>query len=184
MTPKGGNELLNAEEILKNQLGLEPGQRVADLGSGGVGMFSIEAAKLVTDTGQVHAVDILKSVLANIESRAKMENLHNIKTHWTNLERFGALKINDQTLDVAMLINTLFQNKDHESILREATRLLKKDGKLLVVEWIPGRSAIGPNPADKIDPERIREIAQSIGLVEVSSFSAGQYHYGIIFKRP
>ncbi len=176
-------ELLDAQDILKNHLGIEPGQHVADLGSGGVGMFSITAAHLVTNTGQVHSADILKSVLANIESRAKMEGLHNIKTHWTNLERFGALKINDQTLDAVMLINVLFQNKNHETMFREATRLLKTGGKLLVIDWSPGRFTIGPDPKDKVDPERVREVASIIGLTEISSFSAGKYHYGIIFKR-
>lgn len=176
-------QLLNASKILREHLRLQPGDNVADLGAGSAAFFTMEAARIVTDTGQVHAVDILKKVLESIESRAKLENLPNIRTHWSNLEKFGALKIIDESLDAVFLVNTLFQNSDYATILKEAARLVRSGGKLLLIEWAPGRFPIGPKQEDKVTPETIREQTQGLGLTEVESFQAGKYHYGIIFEK-
>src|SRR3989344_1942674 len=142
----GGNELLNPERILKDQLGLGNAHSVADLGAGGAGYFTLQAAKLVGEHGLVYAVDIIKGHLRNIESRAKIEGYDNIRTIWSNLEKYGATKINDQSLDFALLVNVLFQNKKPELLMKEAVRMIKTGGKLLVVDWRPGRFIFGPKP--------------------------------------
>ena len=67
----GKSELLDAGKILQEVLEIQPGQIVADLGAGG-GMFTIQTARLVGDRGQVYAVDIMKSSLSDIESKARM----------------------------------------------------------------------------------------------------------------
>ena len=112
----GGNELLNPEHILHDELQVTYGSRVGDLGCGGVGYFTFQSAQLVGDTGLVYAVDVQKMVLKNIEHRAKMFGLSNIKAVWSNLESFGATKINDGSLDFVILSNILFQNKYPEKI--------------------------------------------------------------------
>jgi ubiquinone/menaquinone biosynthesis C-methylase UbiE len=180
--PSGG-ELLNPYHILKEELGVGAGDQLADLGCGGVGHFVIQAGKLVGDKGVVHAVDIIKEALSGIQSRANLEKLHNIKTHWSNLEKFGALKIHDQTLDYTLLINVLFQNKNYEIIIKEAARLLKAHGKLLIIDWSPGRFPVGPAPDEKVDPEAIKALVNQLGLVENKSFNPGKYHFGLIFEK-
>ena len=177
------DQLLNTSKILRNELMLQPGDHVADLGAGTAAFFTMETAHIVTDTGHVHSVDILKRVLENIESRAKLEDLHNITTHWSNLEKFGALKINDESLDAVLIVNTLFQNKDYSTIFKEATRLLKPGGKLLIIEWAPGIFPLGPKQEEKISSEILLQNAANIGLSELRSFEAGKYHYGIIFQK-
>ena len=182
-TVPGGNELLDAGDILKNHLHLTYGSRVADLGCGGIGFFVMQAAQLVGDNGVVYAVDILKPVLSNVETRAKILNLNNIKTIWSDLEKYGATKINNETLDYAFLINTLFQNNNHTEILREAIRMLKKSGKLLVIDWQEGRFPIGPPPEHKIPMNQLVSMAESMGLETEKQFNAGKFHYGVIFTK-
>ena len=80
-------------------------------------------------------MDILRTALETISKRAHAENLANIKTVWSNLEIFGATKIEAGSLDVGLLINTLYQSHKRAEILRESIRLLKKNGKLVIVEW-------------------------------------------------
>lgn len=180
----GGNELLDPQYLLREELQVFYGARLADLGCGGAGFFTLQAAKLVGDKGKVYAVDILKSNLKSVESRAKMEGLDNITTCWSNLEIFGATKIHDKILDFALVINVLFQNKKHESILKEATRMLKGGGKLLVADWKAGHFPFGPSLKDKVDPQKIRQIASGLDLKEIKFFEAGGFHYGFIFEKP
>jgi ubiquinone/menaquinone biosynthesis C-methylase UbiE len=179
----GGNELLNPEKILKDELGLTPGAYAGDFGCGGAGYFAIQAAKVVGDSGLIYAVDILQPVLKNIESRAKESNLKNIKTIWSNLEKFGACKINNDSLDYGLIINVLFQNKDKKAILKEVARMVKPLGKILIVDWKEGRLPLGPRPDDKIPPEAVVPLAGEFGLKLAKKFEAGQYHYGLVFEK-
>lgn len=179
----GGRELLDAHELLINQLGISYGSKVADLGCGTTGYFAFQAAQAAGDTGLVYVVDILKLILKNIDNRAKMLGFDNIKTIWSNLENYGATEINDGSMDYAFLINVLFQNKKPETILREAARLLRKGGKILVVDWKNGRFPFGPMAEIKILPERVRELALGAGLKEIKEINAGKFHYGLIFEK-
>ena len=177
----GGNELLNPEKILRDELGVTPGSYLGDFGCGAIGYFVMQAAKIVGDSGLVYAIDILKSCLTNVENRAKELKLKNIKTIWTDLERFGACKINNNSLDFGLLINVLFQSNNKKDILKEAARMIKPNNKLLVIDWKQGRFPLGPAPDNKISPEELIKKAQELGLKLDRKFEAGQYHYGIIF---
>ena len=105
---------------------VEEKTKVADLGCGSSGHFVFPSAKLVGKKGIVYAVDILRTTLETVNKRARIENLANIKTVWSNLEIFGATKIEAGSLDVGLLINTLYQSHKRAEILRESIRLLKK----------------------------------------------------------
>ena len=179
----GGNELLNAQDILENKLGVTYGSRVADLGCGGSGFFTFQASELVGDRGLVYAVDILKMVLKNIEHRAKMFGMDNIETIWSNLENYGVTKINDNSLDFALVVNILFQNKHPEKIIREATRMVRSGGKILVIDWDEGRFPFGPTAEIKINRERVNDVTLGAGLKKVKDIEVGRFHYGMIFEK-
>lgn len=179
----GGDQLLDAQYLLKDVLEIPFGSRVADLGCGSMGYFVLQAAKLVGDKGRVYACDILKDVLSAVSGKARQEGLINVKTVWTNLEIVGATKI-DEPLDYAFLINTLFQSTKHAEMLAEAARLLKPAGKLLVVEWRASSGPIGPAADLRIAKETIEDLAQAAGLAKIKDFEAGASHYGLIFQKP
>ena len=113
-----GSRLLNAEGILE-KAGIEEGMVIADLGCGANGYFCFPASHLIGDRGFVYAVDIRKTALDSIESRTDFENVNNIKTIWANLEMYGLTKINSNFLDLALLINILFQSNKKFEILKE-----------------------------------------------------------------
>lgn len=179
----GGNELLDADDLLKNKLGVTYGSYIADLGCGGIGFFVIKASQIVGADGVVYGVDILKSALSNVEARARLLGLNNIKTVWSNLEKYGATKINNNYLDFALLINILFQNDNHAEILKEAVRMLKPNGKLMIIDWQAGRFPIGPKPEDKVLPEQLINLVENLNLTVEKQFEAGKFHYGIVFEK-
>lgn len=178
----GGNALLDVNYILsKAQVGEKT--RVADLGCGSSGHFVFPAARIVGKKGAVYAVDILKTNLENINKRARFESLDNIKTVWSDLEIFGATKIEAGSLDVAMLINTLYQTHKRAEIIRESLRMLKKNGKLFIVEWKNTSSPLGPPVEERVNIESLKNGARKLGLDLEEEFEAGQYHYGVIFTK-
>lgn len=178
----GGSELLDPMAIFK-RLGMTKGAVVADLGCGGVGHFIIPAARVVGDQTTAYAVDIVKTVLRSVVSKARLEGVNNIKPIWSNLEIVGATKITEGSLDFAFLKNVLFQSKNHEQIITEAIRLLKPKGKLLVIDWGDAMTSFGPPPADRVKPGAIKTLAQKLRLELLDEFVAGNYHYGLIFQK-
>lgn len=178
----GRSELLDAGEILKDILQLKRGEMVGDLGAGG-GLFLLESARLVGDVGQVYAVDVVKNILSEIESKARLSGLNNIKTIWSNLEIVGATKINEASLDANILVNVLYQSKKHYEILAEAARLLKSGGRLLIVDWAKNELSFGPPPEMIIEPQKIIEICKQLDLNLVKEFKAGRYHFGLLLTK-
>lgn len=179
---KKTSPLLNLPYII-DRLKIEEKQKIAELGCGSFGYFVYPIAKLVGKGGKVYAVDILKSALEEIRRKAIQENLHQIETVWSNLEVFKGTAIESSSLDAALLINILSQSEKKAEIVRESVRLLKRNGKLVIIEWKSGPSPFGP-PADKrLKEESMRNASPQLGLSLTEEFSAGPHHYGLIFKK-
>lgn len=175
-------ELINIPEVYK-KLGLEPNQKVADLGCGRTGSWVFTAAQFVGEGGIVYAVDILKQVLKVIETEAERNNFMNVRTVWSDLEIYGAAKIPEGSLDAAFLTNTLYQSHQQGKMVQEAVRLLKPEGKLLVVDWNQHIANFGPAKEHRVDPEVIKKTCEDAGLALLESFEAGQYHFAYIFQK-
>lgn len=172
---------LNPEQIIA-QIKLAPGSHIADLGCG-TGYMSFAACRAVGSKGRVYAVDVQKAVLAQVKKEARMEGIENIVVVWSDLEVVGAAQIPPVSLDAVLLVNILFLVKDKSAVFSEAQRLLKPDGTLLVVEWTPGITAIGPPQQSRVPLEVSEELALKAGFVRQSEIKAGAYHYGLVFKQ-
>ena len=159
------------------------GQSVAELGCGNFGFFVWPLARLVGRRGRVYAVDVLKGHLDEIKRVALKDNLPQVKTIWSNLEVFQGTQIESSSLDAALLINILYQSEKKAEILREAMRLLKRNGQLMIVEWGNSDSPLGPRPEKRVKLESLKSAAAKLGLELQREFIAGPYHYGIILTK-
>ncbi|HAM88194.1 MAG: putative SAM-dependent methyltransferase [Candidatus Falkowbacteria bacterium GW2011_GWC2_38_22] len=178
----GGNILLDVDYILK-KAGVGPNKVVADLGCGTSGHFVFPLSKAVGKHGRVYAVDILKIALESIARRVKIERAANVTTVWSNLEVFNATKIESSCLDITFLINTLFLSHKRLEIIREAARMLKRDGSLIVVDWQNLNIPFGPPAEERVKKELIINGAKNLGFKFDEEFLAGPYHYGLLFTK-
>lgn len=179
----GGKKLLNAKTLLE-AAGIEEKMKIADLGCGRRGHFVLQAAKLVGDKGIVYAVDVVKDVLKNVESTAQLYDIKNIKTIWADLEILKSTKIDNDLIDIAMLNNVLFQTKKKKEMVNQAVRILKKGGKLLIVDWKKSKAPFGPPVEDRVKSTAVKKYVQKCGLKLIHEFDAGPYHYALIFVKP
>lgn len=177
-----GGALFNIDFIL-NKLNIEEKNVVAELGCGNFGFFVWPMAKRVGKHGIVYAVDIIKSILRQIQSQATKDNMPQVKTVWSNLEIFKATNIETNSLDNALLINVLHQSGKRTEIIREAIRLLKRGGKLLIAEWKNEDLPLGPPLESRVKKESIIAAAPRLGLDLREEFDAGPYHYGLILTK-
>lgn len=182
--------------FIVNEFGLSEGMNVADFGSG-AGYFTIIVAQRVGKEGRVYALDIMETALDSVREKAKAVGLENIEAIRTNLEVLGSSGLSDQSQDVVLLANILFQSDKKSEIVREAKRVLKESGSLIIIDWkksagamsdgLPtgqaGRQGFGPPDTLRTDEAAMRSLAVGEGLVFDRVFNAGQFHFGMIFRK-
>ena len=167
---------LNPNEVLK-QLRLRKDMIAADFGSGSGG-WAIPLAKKLEE-GKVYAIDILEEPLSALRAKAKLEKIFNIETIKSNVEKGS--KLFNESCDLVLMTNLLFQCEDKKKVIEEGKRVLKPGGKILVVNWQPD-STMGPEKG-RVSPEEVKKIAEEIDLKLEKEFEAGSYHYGLLFSK-
>ena len=178
----GGNQLLNSYKIL-SKIEITEGMKVADLGCGARGPFSLQSAKMVGDKGIVYAVDIMKSALQSLNTMAQMRGINNIKTIWADLDVVGSTKIKKSSIDLVIVVNILFQLKERTAIIKEAYRIIKPGGKMLIIDWKKTNIPFGPSVDLRISPSKIKQAGQQLDLILEQEFDAGPYHFGLLFSQ-
>ncbi|MEX0930521.1 MAG: methyltransferase domain-containing protein [Candidatus Paceibacterota bacterium] len=161
------------------QLGLQPGMHVADLGSG-AGFYTLAAAELVGEGGKVFAVDVRKDMLEKIKSTANNEGYTNVEVVWGNIEAENGTRLRGDSIDAAIIANTLFQIEDLAGMARETVRILKPGGAVLVVDWTGPHGGLGPAEDHVVPEEKAREVFELAGFSHVRDIPAGEHHYGFI----
>lgn len=166
--------------ICVSSLSLKEGMTVADFGSG-TGSFTFCASDYVGNTGIVYAIDVQKDLLTTLARDAESNKSSNIHTLCGDLEEDGGSGLGSSMVDAVICSNFLFQVEEKENVIKEAKRVLKTNGKLIIIDWSQSHNGLGP-AGDKIFSERdARALAKNNGFLFSEKISAGDYHYGLVF---
>jgi ubiquinone/menaquinone biosynthesis C-methylase UbiE len=120
--------VLNHKKLLES-VGIGKGCHVLDYGCG-PGAWTIAASKIVRDEGMVYALDNHHLAIEAIEKKIKKYGISNIKTIYTNQ---GETNLVDKSVDYVMLIGVLHSVMNPSKLLCEIKRVMKDDGRLLLV---------------------------------------------------
>jgi len=167
---------LNPNETL-TQLDLKEDMIAADFGCGSGGWVIPLAKKL--KEGKVYAIDILEEPLSALRAKVKIEKLFNIETRKADVEK-GTTLMSD-SCDLVLMTNLLFECENKKQVLEEGKRVLKKGGKILVVDWIKDNPLT--QEIEWVDFEEVKKIAQDLNLKLEKEFEAGIYHWGLILVK-
>jgi ubiquinone/menaquinone biosynthesis C-methylase UbiE len=162
-------------------LGLTEGMRVADFGAG-TGFYTKACSRKVGYTGKVYAIEVQKDLVKKLESEIKSWGLSNVECIWGDIERRGGTKISDHSMDVVVISNVLFQAEDKSGLIDEAGRILKKKGRVLLIDWIDSFGGMGPNIEQIMSESMAKELFSKKGFKFQESIIASPHHYGIIFS--
>ena len=176
------NTFLEPERVVR-YFELKSGDHVADFGAGH-GYFTIPMARLVGGDGKVYALDIQRSVLDIIRTKAKLEHLLNIETVWADLDEPHGSKLKDRFIDFVVIANILFQAEKKGNLFREAYRILSEGGRLAMVEWDQTPAPMGPAMQLRVKKETAQSMAREAGFELDKEFEAGSHHYGLLFRKP
>lgn len=164
------------------QFQVDPGMRVADLGAG-TGAYTLPLARAVGDSGTVYAVEVQQDLLSKLKKEGEQSGFKNIKAIWGDFENIGGTTLPDTNVERAIFSNVLFQAADKRGALQEAHRILKPNGKLLIVDWSESFGGLGPQPDHIFSEAEARHMAEEQGFTFDRNIQAGTHHYGLIFKK-
>jgi ubiquinone/menaquinone biosynthesis C-methylase UbiE len=128
-----------------DQMGLQPGQSAADVGTG-VGFMLPYLSRAVGDKGTVYAEDIQQDFLDQARLRANTLGLKNVKFV---LGTDRDPKLPASTLSGVLVLDVYHHFDYPEAMLEHIRDSLVSDGKLVIVEYYKRRGAM-PNG----DPDR------------------------------
>jgi ubiquinone/menaquinone biosynthesis C-methylase UbiE len=141
----------NIEEEI-SLAGINEGDRILDFGCG-LGFNCIPAAQKVKKQGKVYALDISPQSIKIVKNKSVKNKLENIETILsdcnTNLE--------DRSIDIVYLHNTLPLVKNKQQVLNEIHRILKIGGRLSYMSRAVSRTA-GENT---MSDEKLKEILKN-----------------------
>jgi ubiquinone/menaquinone biosynthesis C-methylase UbiE len=178
--------MLLSEERLKlidpmyvlESFGVRSGNTVADIGCG-PGAFLQAASELVGAKGRVIAVDIQEPFINMAKRLAEEKNLTNVTFL---VSREDHIPLDSACADVALIVTSLHEFEG-EGTLKEVHRILRKGGKVALVEWEKVKSPIGPPLPERLSQEEAEKMLNSSGFAVEKIFQIGKYHYGVEAKK-
>lgn len=164
------------------QCGIQAGMEIADFGSGS-GHYTLAAAKALMSTGRVYSIDVNKDLLTKLKNHAVKAGLYNVEVIWGDVEKPIGTKLRDATVDMVIVSNLLFQIENKDGLIKEAKRVLKSGGTLLLIDWADSFGGIGPSPKSVVTKIAAQEMFDKAGFHLDREISAGSHHYGLIYKK-
>jgi ubiquinone/menaquinone biosynthesis C-methylase UbiE len=125
----GRDERLQVNRVM-DVLGIRPGKNVADIGAGS-GWFSVRAARRVTDSGKVFAVDINPEAADYIKKRADKERLSNVQTI---VSKADDPQLAPASVDAVLLLKTYHEVENPIALLRNLKPALRPGAKVGVID--------------------------------------------------
>ena len=96
--------------------------------------------------------------------------------------KIGGTLIKDKIVDAIIASNILFQVENKGKFIDEAKRILKPDGRMLVIDWSDEISSIGSSLENSVSEKEAREMFEKKGFIFDREIDAGNHHYGMILK--
>ncbi|OPX59704.1 MAG: hypothetical protein A4E25_01191 [Methanobacterium sp. PtaB.Bin024] len=167
-------------DLIFAELKLQKGDHFLDIGCG-TGDYSLYAAKIVGNSGQVYALDVQDELATNLKEKAHNEGLNNIKAMVSDITHL--LPVEDGSVNICF-ISTVLHSVDLEKhgalLFSEVRRVLKPDGRLVIIECKKDDLSHGPPLDMRISPEELENSVEKHGFWKMSQTDLG-FNYMIQF---
>jgi arsenite methyltransferase len=170
------DEWQQPERVIES-LGIEPGQRIADLGSGG-GYFTFRLADATGSDGRVYAVDVDEAMNERLEGLIAERGAGNVVVVHATPDDPSL----PEPVDLLFTSNTYHHIDDRVAYFERVAESLRPGGRIAVLEfkkegWF---QRVFPHSTDA---DLIRDEMESAGYTMVASHDFAERQHFLIFER-
>lgn len=123
------DQKLHINQVM-DALSIAPGKNVADIGAGS-GWFTVRAARRVTDTGRVYAVEINPEAIRYIDERAQKDGLQNVTTA---LGKTDSPQLPANSIDAVLMLKTYHEIAKPVDLLRNLRPALRPGARVGIID--------------------------------------------------
>jgi SAM-dependent methyltransferase len=163
---------------IMDTLGIADGFVVADLGAAG-GWFTIRLARRVGPHGLVYAEDIQPQMIDAIGRRVAREGLRNVRTV---LGTPSDPRL-PSGLDVVLIVDAYPEIENPVALLRKVVDALKPQGRVGIVDFLPGGGGPGPDADERVTPESVIAAASTSGLQLATREPVPPFQFLLVFAK-
>jgi ubiquinone/menaquinone biosynthesis C-methylase UbiE len=169
-------KLIPPEPTLR-RFGLRDGMTFVDIGAG-TGFFSREAARIVGEGGKIIAAEMSETMIDQMKSIGVPTNAQVIRS-----EEY-AIPIEDSISDMTWIAFVTHETPDVPRFIREATRITKKGGKIVIVDWKKQEEEYGPSKEERLSQEMLRTQLGAFSIKGEGSLNPSHYFVEIEVTKP
>jgi SAM-dependent methyltransferase len=144
---------------------------VGDIGCG-PGVFALAFAK-ACPRGVVYAADVEPAQLDQVNAKIAAQNLRNVVPV---LAAYDDPRFPPARLDLVFIADTYHHLEDRVAYMRRLQRVLAPNGRLAILEYKPGKLAVGPPPEHKLEPGVMEKELIEAGYMRVERFDTHPNH--------
>lgn len=173
---------INPEGIITS-LHLHGDESVIDFGAGN-GAYSIPIAKKLNGgSGHLYVVDIQQGVLSRLQHEFSQDELRTVSFISGDFEKIKGVPLKEEIADLIIISSILSRSEQKDNILAEANRLLKIDGKVLLIDWSSGYGYSSIDTSNSLNHKDAISLAAKHGLLEDSELFGGNFHFVSVLKK-
>jgi SAM-dependent methyltransferase len=165
-------------DLLVNELRLQPGMTVADIGAGS-GYLSRRIALLVAP-GKVFAVDVQPQMVDLLKSVAAQPGFANIAP---TLGAIDDVKLPPESIDVAIMVDVYHELSFPMEVMKSIIRALKPNGRVVFVEYRGEDPQVPIKPLHKMTVSQIRREMQQFPLTFVRTDEHLPIQHMVVFQK-
>ena len=170
-------KILNPDLIWETVGVRNPGVLV-DIGAG-TGFFAVPFSRKLNG-GKVYACDVSDTMLEWMEKNLPQETKGVVIP--LKMEE-SSVPLSDCIADFVYMINLHHELEEPEKIVREAFRLLKHGGKLMIIDWKKEEMREGPPLSIRVTEGTIKEHVRKAGFVGITTHNALRLHNFVVGRK-
>ncbi|MEM3204603.1 MAG: class I SAM-dependent methyltransferase [Saccharolobus sp.] len=125
---------------------------------------------LVNYATKLYCIDV--NVIALEEVKKKVSNAITLTS---------PKQIEDKSVDIILFANSFHDMDDKEYVVKEVNRILKDDGRVIIIDWKKEDTGFGPPLSIRMDEKNFLEWFKDFYVVE--RFNPTKYHFGLVLKK-
>ena len=155
---------LDSDEIIR-ELDLKGDETFMDAGCGD-GHNAIKVLEDYNHKGTVYAVDVYDASIEDMDKYKKKNNVENLVNIEADITE-GIPGVDDESIDVVLMVNVFHgfkASRKMDEAVDELARIVKKDGKIAIMDYKPWDVPKGPPTQFRSSPEDLEKLFNNHGL--------------------